>query len=235
MTRTHGTRTFAALAAASALALTACGGGEDSSDGDSSSSSTTSSSEGGESPEESSSPSEESSEEDQASGDAVTARKSGLSFELPDGWEVIDPSELSKNSANAPQSLKDMAKSSGTTVDQLLDNLAQTVDLMAMGETKQGFAENVNVIPNPQPLTEAQLKSSYEQQGGTVTESDEVETSLGAAPMVTYTMAGDGQTVQGAAIAVPGDEGAAVITVSTTDEKKTEEVLTTIVESVKKA
>lgn len=242
MTTSRRTRSFAALAAASALALTACGNGDDSSEGDSSSSSETSSSseETGSEPEsETESEGEESETEsegdDAASGDAVTAQKSGLTFELPDGWETIDPSELSKNSDDAPQSIKDMAESSGTSVDQLLQNLASTVDVMALGESKQGFASNVNVIPNPQPLTEAQLKSSYEQQGGTVTGTEEVETSAGAAPQVDYTMDGEGQTIHGTAIAVPTDDGASVITVSTLDEKETEEVISTIVESVKKA
>lgn len=257
MTLTRRTRTFAALAAASALALSACGGDDDSSGDDSStsassseSSATDEESDDGETEteetesedtetEESETESEtEESEEgdDAASGDAVTASKSQLTFELPDGWETVDPNELLKDTGNAPQSLKDQAEASGQSLDQLLKNLASTVDVMAMGETKSGFTENINVIPQPQTMTESTLKTSYEQQGGKVTGSEEIDTSVGSAPAVTYTMSGgSGLSVRGAAVAIPTDEGSAIITVSTLDDKATEEILDTITESVKKA
>ena len=47
-------------------------------------------------------------------------------------------------------------------------------------------------------MSESALKSSYEQQGGTVSGTDEVDTNLGKAATATYTMEGQGQTVRAA-------------------------------------
>lgn len=239
MTMNSGPRALAALTTAAVLALSACGGGDDSSSEDTTSE-TTSSETTQESTEDSGT--EDSETEDSGTEAAeegaegtVTATKSGVTFDLPDGWQTFDPSKLAQSSEDAPQALKDMAESSGTSVDQLLQGMAQSVDLMAVGESEAGFAENINVIPNPQTMSEAQLKSSYEQQGGTVSETAEIDTALGAAPTATYTMSGQGQSVRGKVIAVPTDSGSAVITVSTTDAKKSDEVITTIAESIDKA
>lgn len=217
MTSIRHTRSVAALAAASLLALTACGSGS----GDDSSSEDTSSS--------SSASSNESSE------DTVTSQKSGVSFQLPKGWETFDPNKLLKDTSNAPKGLEDMAKAQGVTVDQLLQNMAQSIDLMAMGEADKGFTDNVNVIPSPQPVSTADLKASYEQQGGTVTGTDDVKTSAGTAPSVTYTMAANGLTIHGQVIGVPTDSGAALITVSASDPATTEKTITTIADSIKKS
>lgn len=240
MTSPRRTRSFAALATASVLALTACGSGEGSgsSSDDSPSTSTSSSpssaeSSAAESSEESESPDETQSAESPEG--TVTAKKSGVSFELPQGWETFDPNELLKDTSNAPKGLEDMAKAQGVTVDQLLQNLAQSIDLMAMGESKNGFTDNVNVIPSPQPVSASELKASYEQQGGTVTGTDEVKTSAGAAPSVTYTMSNAGRTIHGQVIGVPTDSGAALITVSASDASTAKEAITTIADSVQKS
>lgn len=216
-------RPFAALAAASVLGLTACGDGDDSSSSTSTSSSSSSSAES----------SSKTSEESASSEGTVTAKKSGVSLELPPGWETVDPKELLKDSSNAPKGLQDMAKAQGVTVDQLLQTLAQSVDLMAMGESKDGFTDNVNVIPSPQPVPAAELKASYEQQGGTVTGTDTVETSAGAASSVTYTMSNGAMTIHGTALAVPTDSGAALITVSTTDAQTARKTMATIADSIR--
>ncbi|MGO1165261.1 MAG: hypothetical protein ACTMHL_01460 [Janibacter sp.] len=230
--------------------------GEDSSSDDSSSSSSTSSSESSEDSDEESSeesdPSEESTSETpeesesetseesqdeesaQSSEGTVSATKSGVSFELPTGWQTFDPSELLKDTSNVPKGVEDMAKAQGVTVDELLQNLSQSIDLMAMGETSQGFTDNVNVIPSPQAISASQLKTSYTQQGGTVTGTDSVSTSAGSAPAVTYTMSTSGKKIHGEAIAVPAGSGAAIITVSASDPETAEEAITTIADSVTK-
>lgn len=240
MTITRRARTCAALAAASALALSACGG-DDSSNGGSSSSTSTSSSDSASSsasePSESASaPSSETPEgSDAAAEGTVTAQKSGLSFEVPDGWETIDPSALAQNSDEAPKALKDMAKSSGMSLDEFLQGMSQSIDVMALGESKNGFAQNVNVIANPSALTAADLKASLKQQKATVSTTEEVDTPEGKATVATYTLKVGSQTVEGQMAAVPSDSGAGVITVSTIDKDETAEIMDSILKSVKKS
>lgn len=238
MTITRRTRTFAALAAASALALSACGG-DDSSNGGSSSSTSSSdaaSSSASEPSESASDPSSEATEGDDAAAEGtVTATKSGLNFEVPDGWETVDPSQLAQNSDDAPKALKDMAKSSGMSLDEFLQGMSQSIDVMALGESKDGFAQNVNVIANPSALTAADLKASLKQQKATVSKTEEVDTPEGKATVATYTLKVGSQTVEGQMAAVPSDSGAGVITVSTIDKDETAKIMDSILKSVKKS
>lgn len=233
MTTMRRTRSFAALAAAATLALTACGGGDGSSgEGSSSESSSQSSSE---------SASESETQESESESDAsvedgtVTAQKSGVTFEVPEGWKSIDPNELLKSSANPPKALEDMAKAQGTSVDQLLQGLAQSVDVMVIGETKNGFADNINVVSSPQMPTESDLKSQLEQTGATVEGTEEVKTAPGTALSTTYVLPVGSKKVQGRMLAVPTDKGAAMITVSTGEAKAGETVAKAIIDSVDKA
>ncbi|EKA61539.1 dipeptide ABC transporter periplasmic protein [Janibacter hoylei PVAS-1] len=242
MMTTRRTRSFAALAAASALALSACGGDSDtegsSSSTSSSAESSASSSEGSESPSESASesPSESESAEGESGGEgSVTASKSGVTFDVPDGWTTVDPSALAKDPDKAPQSIKTMAETAGQPVDQFLTQLSQSIDVLVMGEAEDGFSPNINVIPSPQALTESDLKASLAQQSATVSGTEEVDTDSGKATVATYTMSAGSQTVHGQMIAVPSDSGAAVITVSTIDKDETAEVAKTITDSVTKA
>lgn len=234
------TRTIAALAAASALTLSACGGDSTTEESSTTETSTSASSEAtGESSTESAteSPSETESAEgdDAAAQGSVTATKSGLTFDVPDGWETIDPSALAGKPQDAPESIKTMAEDAGMPVDQFLQNLSTSIDVLVMGEAEDGFAQNINVIANPAALDTAQLKANLEQQNATVTGTEEIETEAGTTPMATYTMPVGEQTVHGAMIAAPSDSGAGVITVSTLDEGDTEEIAKTITDSVKKS
>ena len=106
MMTTRRTRSFAALAAASALALSACGGDSDtegsSSSTSSSAESSASSSEGSESPSESASesPSESESAEGESGGEgSVTASKSGVTFDVPRGeiFGLLGPNGAGKS------------------------------------------------------------------------------------------------------------------------------------------
>lgn len=237
MSPLHGPRALAALATAAVLALSACGGDSEQTGTSSSSTSSESSSEST-SPEDSESAedSETESADDDAEGSddgTATARKSGVSFDVPDGWTAVDPAEVA-SSGEAPDALKEMAEAQGTTTDQLLEAM-KNMDLMLVGETTNDFADNVNVLASPAMPTEADLKSQLEQISAKVEGTETVETDLGEALDTTYSLSAGGTTVQGRMLAVPTDSGAAMITVSTSDAATADEVATEILESVDKA
>lgn len=237
MSPLHGPRALAALATAAVLALSACGGDSEQTDTSSSSASSESSSEST-SPEDSESAeaSETESADDDAEGSddgTATARKSGVSFDVPDGWTAVDPAEVA-SSGEAPEALEEMAKAQGTTTDQLLEAM-KNMDLMLVGETTNDFADNVNVLASPAMPTEADLKSQLEQISAKVEGTETVETDLGEALDTAYSLSAGGTTVQGRMLAVPTDSGAAMITVSASDAGTADEVATEILESVDKA
>ena len=215
MSPLHGPRALAALATAAVLALSACGGDSEQTGTSSSSASSESSSAESSSPEDSAS--SESADDDAEGSDdgTATARKSGVSFDVPDGWTAVDPAEVA-SSGEAPDALKEMAEAQGTTTDQLLEAM-KNMDLMLVGETTNDFADNVNVLASPAMPTEADLKSQLEQISAKVEGTETVETDLGEALDTTYSLSAGGTTVQGRMLAVPTDSGAAMITVSTSD------------------
>lgn len=240
MSPLHGPRALAALATAAVLALSACGGDSEQTDTSSSSASSESSSESTSPEDSASSESAEASETESADDDAegsddgtATARKSGVSFDVPDGWTAVDPAEVA-SSGEAPEALEEMAKAQGTTTDQLLEAM-KNMDLMLVGETTNDFADNVNVLASPAMPTEADLKSQLEQISAKVEGTETVETDLGEALDTTYSLSAGGTTVQGRMLAVPTDSGAAMITVSASDAGTADEVATEILESVDKA
>lgn len=240
MSPLHGPRALAALATAAVLALSACGGDSEQTGTSSSSASSESSSESTSPEDSASSESAEASETESAGDDAegsddgtATARKSGVSFDVPDGWTAVDPAEVA-SSGEAPDALKEMAEAQGTTTDQLLEAM-KNMDLMLVGETTNDFTDNVNVLASPAMPTEADLKSQLEQISAKVEGTKTVETDLGEALDTTYSLSAGGTTVQGRMLAVPTDSGAAMITVSTSDAGTADEVATEILESVDKA
>lgn len=246
MQTTRRARSLAALAA-TALALSACGGGDDDSSDETSSDTATTQSETTDEAtddeettdeatddEESDSTDDESEQtpDDASSDGSVTASKSGVSFDVPDGWTSVDPNELLDDSGDAPEELDDLAESQGVDTDTYLQNIAQSVDVMVIGETKNNFAENVNVISSPtQPSKESQT-SELEQVGATVEGTDDVDTELGSGFDTTYTLSANGQDVHGRSLMIPTDSGAALITVSATSADSADEVATTILDSI---
>lgn len=236
MSPLHGPRALAALATAAVLALSACGGDSEQTDTSSSSASSQSTSPEDSATSESTEASEDQSSDDEAEGSddgTATAKKSGVSFDVPDGWTAVDPAEVA-SSGEAPEALKEMAEAQGTTTDQLLEAM-KNMDLMLVGETTNDFADNVNVLASPAMPTEADLKSQLEQISAKVEGTETVETDLGEALDTTYSLSAGGTTVQGRMLAVPTDSGAAMITVSASDAGTADEVATEILESVDKA
>lgn len=238
MIATHRPRALVALAGAAVLALSACGG--DGSGEDSSSSTTASADSSSASSPASPSESGSASETPSASGSGseeggegtATATKAGVSFDVPDGWTVVDPAKIADGSQEAPQALEDSAKRQGTTAKQLVAQVAQSVDVMVIGDTEGGFGNNVNVVASPAMPTKSDMTSQLQQIGAEVGEVEETDTELGSALDSSYTMGQGSQQFHARMLAVPTDSGAAMITVSAGSEGTADEVATSIIDSV---
>lgn len=215
MTTTHRSRVLAALAGAAVLALSACGGDGTS---DESSAATTSSA--------------ESSAESTPEAESATATQAGVAFDVPEGWTVVDPAKIADGSQQAPQALEDSAERQGTTAKELVAQVAESVDVMVIGGTEQGFGNNVNVVASPAMPTEADMTSQLEGIGAQVGQIDETGTELGAALDSSYTMGQGSQQFHARMLAVPTDAGAAMITVSAGSQDTADEVAETIIDSV---
>lgn len=226
----------AATLAATTLALSACGGGDSEDPPSDESSTSTSQSESSEQTSESSeeTASGESSEETGSSdGGTVTATKSKVSFQVPDGWEGVNPSEL-LSSGKTPESVKDMAEAQGMDPDTYLRQISQSMDLMVIGPTKNNFADNVNVIRQPAMPSTSNQEAQLEQIGATVSGTKEVDTPLGTAQDTTYSLDAQGMTVHGRSLGVPTPDGAVAITVSSSDAAEADKVAQQILESIDK-
>lgn len=212
MTTTHRSRVLAALAGAAVLALSACGGDGTS---DESSAATTSSA--------------ESSAESTPEAESATATQAGVAFDVPEGWTVVDPAKIADGSQQAPQALEDSAERQGTTAKELVAQVAESVDVMVIGDTE---SNNVNVVASPAMPTEADMTSQLEGIGAKVGQIDETGTELGAALDSSYTMGQGSQQFHARMLAVPTDAGAAMITVSAGSQDTADEVAETIIDSV---
>lgn len=218
-------RHLAALAATT-LALSACGGGDDGASDETSSDTSTTQSETKDSPEDAS---------DEESEDRVTASEAGVSFDLPDGWTSIDPNDVQDGSDEVPGAVEDLAESQGMDAATFLENIAQSVDIMLIGETQGDFTDNVNIIPSPGTMDKATAKTSLAEGGATVESVEDMETDLGPGIDATYTMSTGGTEIHGRSLSFPTDDGVAIFTVSASSADTADEVATTIRDSIDKA
>lgn len=209
MTKTHGPRALAVLATTAVLALSACGGGSGS-ETSSTSSTTKARTEGGK----------------------ATSAKSGVSFTVPKGWQVINPSEI-KAGSQVPDAVKDMAKAQGTTPEKLAEDI-KGLDLLIIGQSNGKFVDNASVIAAPTMPTTAEMLTELDGVGAKVDDAERVKTPLGSGLDATYTLSRGGIAVNGRVVAIPTDSGSALITVSTSDADEADKVVQTILDSIDK-
>lgn len=171
----------------------------------------------------------------------VTAPNNGISFGVPEGWLEMD-SEALANDAEIQAYLEQAGAETGMQVEDLQEHMAQ-LDLSTMSMTPDaaGFSENVNVsaepIPASQPPTAADATSMVEGIGGTVGAFAEVETALGEGITQAYSANIAGVAAEGMYVIVPSGTGSgySIITVSTSDAAKAQEIADNIVKSLQKS
>ena len=150
-----------------------------------------------------------------------------ISFAVPEDWVTLTQDDLQDDYV-----INIFANALNTDPDSVRERFS-SVDLMSISpDGTNGFAENVTVSPTTGATslpTEEMMSQNIEQQGGAAGTYSTRQTSLGDAATLTYTLS----AVQGIEIAVESSNGEwGLISVSTTDASRTQELADTILQTV---
>lgn len=171
-------------------------------------------------------------------GGRVTARRAGLSFEVPDGWQAIDPSTATRAGASVlPDSFRTLAEQSGMTADEFMLRVGTAMDVMVMGRPRHGFADNVSVIPTPGTRlpSAADLRSQLELAGASVDRVDRTTTAVGEALVARSRVPLATMIVASRSLAVELDGQVTFITVSASDWDTADAIADGILRTLRRA
>lgn len=158
---------------------------------------------------------------------SISAPTTSVSFAVPEDWVTLTQDDLQDDYV-----INIFANALNTDPDSVRERFS-SVDLMSISpDGTNGFAENVTVSPTTGATslpTEEMMSQNIEQQGGAAGTYSTRQTSLGDAATLTYTLS----AVQGIEIAVESSNGEwGLISVSTTDASRTQELADTILQTV---
>lgn len=158
---------------------------------------------------------------------SISAPTTSISFAVPEDWVTLTQDDLQDDYV-----INIFANALNTDPDSVRERFS-SVDLMSISpDGTNGFAENVTVSPTTGATslpTEEMMSQNIEQQGGAAGTYSTRQTSLGDAATLTYTLS----AVQGVEIAVESSNGEwGLISVSTTDASRTQELADTILQTV---
>lgn len=158
---------------------------------------------------------------------SISAPTTSISFAVPEDWVTLTQDDLQDDYV-----INIFANALNTDPDSVRERFS-SVDLMSISpDSTNGFAENVTVSPTTGATslpTEEMMSQNIEQQGGAAGTYSTRQTSLGDAATLTYTLS----AVQGIEIAVESSNGEwGLISVSTTDASRTQELADTILQTV---
>ena len=158
---------------------------------------------------------------------SISAPTTSISFAVPEDWVTLTQDDLQDDYV-----INIFANALNTDPDSVRERFS-SVDLMSISpDGTNGFAENVTVSPTTGATslpTEEMMSQNIEQQGGAAGTYSTRQTSLGDAATLTYTLS----AVQGIEIAVESSNGEwGLISVSTTDASRTQELADTVLQTV---
>ena len=158
---------------------------------------------------------------------SISAPTTSISFAVPEDWVTLTQDDLQDDYV-----INIFANALNTDPDSVRERFS-SVDLMSISpDGTNGFAENVTVSPTTGATslpTEEMMSQNIEQQGGAAGTYSTRQTSLGDSATLTYTLS----AVQGIEIAVESSNGEwGLISVSTTDASRTQELADTILQTV---
>ena len=158
---------------------------------------------------------------------SISAPTTSISFAVPEDWVTLTQDDLQDDYV-----INIFANALNTDPDSVRERFS-SVDLMSISpDGTNGFAENVTVSPTTGATslpTEEMMSQNIEQQGGAAGTYSTRQTSLGDAATLTYTLS----AVKGIEIAVESSNGEwGLISVSTTDASRTQELADTILQTV---
>lgn len=170
-------------------------------------------------------------------GRRVTAARAGLSFEVPAGWQALDPSAaMGAGAAALPDAAKELAASSGLSVDEYLQRIGTAIEVMVMGRPVRGSADNISVIPTPlaQLPTADDLRSQLEAVEASVTRVDRTTTPIGTAIVVASRLPMGTFTTHTRSVAVRHDGHVTYLTVTATTRSGADSLLRDMLASLRR-
>lgn len=165
----------------------------------------------------------------------VMARRSGLSFQAPEGWQAVDPGMAMSAGADAvPEFFEKLAESSGVSAAELAEQIGAAAEVFVMGPPSRGFAANITVVPSallylPEP---DQLRAEMETVGATGVRVADRDTPIGPARVVSATLKVGPLTVASRPIVVEHDGHVTTITVSTNDPARSDALVADVIASL---
>ncbi len=146
----------------------------------------------------------------------------GVSFDVPDGWEDLDPED-----ANIPEDeAAELAEGLGLTPEQF-DQTVKGVDLFVVdGDGPQdGFLSNINVLgqTGSMPPDDA-LEQQFQAIGAEVVDVTHEDAEVGDVVAVQYSLPVQENTVEGVSYLFSQGDDVVTITVSTPDRADSTEI-----------
>ncbi|MEW1955739.1 hypothetical protein [Terrabacter sp. NPDC080008] len=170
-------------------------------------------------------------------GHRVSARRAGVSFDVPDGWRAIDPALATSGGAPAlPDSFRALAQQSGQTPEEFLKRIGTLMEVLVMAPPRHGFADNVSVIPTPVGLPSAQeLRDQLATAGAAVVSVQRLATPVGDALVAKSRLTIGTKVVSSRSIALEVSGRLTYITVSASDWSSADTIADGILRSLRRA
>jgi hypothetical protein len=175
------------------------------------------------------------SEGDGTSESAETKRVSaaGISFEVPAGWEEVDPEGVAED-AGDDSAFSEYADQLGIPPDQLEQAMGGFDLVMVNGEDEPPGNLNVVRVPGRMP-TDRQTKRIIRRIGGDVHEVSREQTELGATVLVVYELDVNGTQIPGQTIYVDAGDGLLSISFGSEDDDTADDLADRILDTVANA
>lgn len=154
----------------------------------------------------------------------------GLGFDLPGGWEQLDPEAGDADDATVVQVAEQLGVEPGRLGERL-----QATDLFLVSQAgvQEDFLPGIEVYPVPGKMpTEQEIRQDFVRVGAEVDDLSRETTDAGRVVVVTYQQPTSTATVEGATIVVPDDGRIVLIAVSEVDRARADAVADAVVGSL---
>ena len=171
-----------------------------------------------------------------AGGQTVTSQKGKASFQVPEGWQVIDAKAI--DNPKAREALQPMAQKAGLSVDQYIQNFTKMVDVMVMDQSGDHGGQNISVVSLPTSTLPnmATYKSTFQRMGASVVETKSITTATGPGERLDYTLDASGQKLSGVMVLMKNGAGQiSQVTVTANNAEQAKKLADRVISSWKKA
>lgn len=159
----------------------------------------------------------------------------GLSFDAPEGWDAISTDTVGDalSEGKPGEIITELASRLGMTEAQFSKQLESFDVFLAAPHAEDGFLGNINALHVAGKMpNDGSLQLQHRAIGAKDIAVDSVDTAVGTASVVTYTLPVGAIEVAGHSILVEHDGDTVVITISTGDADRSEELADGVVDTL---